>query len=84
MAARNNQKQFSKDDTKKRLMSTYQVKSSLKENPTLRYNMDLHFKKTRSSIQAPKKVELKKPVITIQREDKTPPITNNAANVVAA
>ena len=31
----------SKDAVKKRLMSAYQVKSKLKENPTLRFNLDL-------------------------------------------
>jgi len=34
-------KQKQKEATKKRLMSAYQIKTSLKDNPTLRYNLDL-------------------------------------------
>ena len=50
-------KQKSKDATKKRLMSAYQIKSKLKENPTLRYNLDLADYSDRKTVNQKSKLE---------------------------
>ena len=56
----------SKDAVKKRLMSAYQVKSKLKENPTLRFNLDLedstNKKQTKQAVSQHKKVEMRQSI----------------------
>lgn len=62
-----NAKLRQKEATKKRLMSAYQIKQSLKENPTLRFNLDLADYSERATAAGGSRTSKNKPTV-IQRK----------------